>query len=263
MGEIARYALARIPGEEATGALIETLGSAQGELKIGIANALGLRGSVDAAEALRGAVEDADPQVRVAALHALGQIPSADSAGGLWDRATGGSAQQQRAAREAYIRLADTRLGRGSVRGDICRHLYTGFAAVKTAAPGSQAWRGPGRPPARLLAAVREEEATSVAWRCALAGNRWRRRHGRILSRRTPVPSARGSQRYGRGRAATSAVPAHPHAGLNGRTCAGCDTQTLGRCGTPRRRPSSVSPQGATVRARRRAGYPGAMQPAR
>jgi len=78
LSHMARYALARIPGEAGTTALIEALDDVEGDLRIGVINSLGRRGDAAALDALgeagAAAVEDRDAPTLEAVLRAIGRI---------------------------------------------------------------------------------------------------------------------------------------------------------------------------------------------
>ncbi len=73
--DMARYALERIDSPEVDKALRDALGSAKGEVKIGIINSLGARGDVKAIGKLSALVRNKDEAVAMAAVSALGNMP--------------------------------------------------------------------------------------------------------------------------------------------------------------------------------------------
>ncbi|MGD1009196.1 MAG: HEAT repeat domain-containing protein [Candidatus Aminicenantales bacterium] len=76
----ARYALERIPGEEADRALLAALGMAQGDVRRGIISTLGRRAAAAAVPALEKLVNGNDPGAGLDAVKALGRIGTADAA---------------------------------------------------------------------------------------------------------------------------------------------------------------------------------------
>jgi HEAT repeat protein len=81
--DMARYALERIPGPEASGALRDALPKTAGSIKVGIINSLGARGDRKAVKQLSKLISDSDKQVAEAALSALGKIGGRQAAKGL------------------------------------------------------------------------------------------------------------------------------------------------------------------------------------
>lgn len=80
---MARYALERIPGVEATEALREALEKAAGVLKVGMISSLGSRGDEGSVPQLAKLLGDSDHQVACAAAKALGAIGSGPAAHAL------------------------------------------------------------------------------------------------------------------------------------------------------------------------------------
>ncbi len=72
--DAARLALERIPGPEATRALIEELGDTSGDTRIGIVNSLGMRRDARAVKPLAQLWDDSNPALRSAVISALGKI---------------------------------------------------------------------------------------------------------------------------------------------------------------------------------------------
>jgi HEAT repeat protein len=113
VGEDARQALQRIPGQSATGALIAALDRATPAMKPGFINALAHRGATEAAPKLVQLASDANQDVRLAALAAVGRlgdtrgIPVVATALGAPDAA------DRAAAADALLDLADARLAAG------------------------------------------------------------------------------------------------------------------------------------------------------
>lgn len=79
----ARYALERIPADEAANALRDALPKLKGELKVGVISSLGVRQDASSVSPLGALVGDGDVAVARAAATALGAIRSADSAKAL------------------------------------------------------------------------------------------------------------------------------------------------------------------------------------
>jgi HEAT repeat protein len=132
VGEMAQYALARIPGDDALAALIEAAGKADPSIRAGAINALGLRGDPAAVPALKAALDDADANLRMAAVQALGQIPSAEGIPLIWSATTQGSGAERQAARTAYTQLAETLLeaGQETEAEGMYQRIYAEFPAL-------------------------------------------------------------------------------------------------------------------------------------
>ena len=106
--DAARCALESNPAEEATGALMGAFDAAGTSFRVGVLNSLARRKGERVAAVLRKAAEDPHLEVRVAALHALAEIPNPAHAANLEMSARSTSAEERRQAHIALIRLADT-----------------------------------------------------------------------------------------------------------------------------------------------------------
>ncbi|HOX38155.1 MAG TPA: HEAT repeat domain-containing protein [Candidatus Brocadiia bacterium] len=82
-GDMARYALERMPCPEAGDALRNALNAAQGKTRIGIINSLGERGDAQSVPQLAALADDADADASSAAVAALGKIGNAEAAAKL------------------------------------------------------------------------------------------------------------------------------------------------------------------------------------
>jgi len=112
---IARYALARIPGGAADAALLEALGTADDNLKIGIVNSLGTRNCRAAVERIAALVVSPNEDLVSAALAALGRIDS-DAAVAAVAKAHGTvSAKLKPAATDAYLDCAARMVKQGKL----------------------------------------------------------------------------------------------------------------------------------------------------
>lgn len=83
LSHMARYALERIPGPEATTALREGLNSTTGRLRIGVINSLGVRRDAGSTTRLAALLDDPTPEVAEASASALGAIGSSEAARAL------------------------------------------------------------------------------------------------------------------------------------------------------------------------------------
>jgi HEAT repeat protein len=112
LSHMARFALERIPGDEAGEALRDALAKVNGEQKIGVISSLGARrddANVDSLSALLG---ESDAKVAAAAAHALGAIRSAAAAQALAQaKPTGDDAKQ--AVTDASLACAEELLSLG------------------------------------------------------------------------------------------------------------------------------------------------------
>jgi HEAT repeat protein len=126
MGEIARWALVRIPGKASIDALAGVLPNASGELRIGIINALGARHDAGALPALEAAVKADDPAVRAAALQAAAHIPGSRSEKLIRASIESGPAGDKAAAWDGYVKFAETTLAGGDrdAAGSAYRYIY-------------------------------------------------------------------------------------------------------------------------------------------
>jgi len=85
LSHMARYALERIPDAAAVKAMRDAMGQAQGLVKVGIINSLGVRRDAESAPALVILLGDSDAQIAAAAAAALGKIGNAEAAKALKD----------------------------------------------------------------------------------------------------------------------------------------------------------------------------------
>jgi HEAT repeat protein len=83
LSHMARYALERIPGDEAVAALRDALTKVGGLQKVGVINSLGARRDSAAVSSLTTFLADADPQVAAAAAAALGDVGNSEAAASL------------------------------------------------------------------------------------------------------------------------------------------------------------------------------------
>ncbi|MBX9792493.1 MAG: HEAT repeat domain-containing protein [Pirellulales bacterium] len=109
---MARYALERIPADEAARALREALPKASGPLKVGIIGSLGVRRDTASVPALAASLADSDAAVARAAATALGNIGTPEAAKALAaSRST--NADVKLAATDARLACADSLLAAG------------------------------------------------------------------------------------------------------------------------------------------------------
>ena len=110
---IARYALARIPGEKAATALRDALPNVSAKLKPGIIGSLGTRGDRKSTRAIVKLLRDSDPQVARAAMHALALIGTPAAGKALSRFGKQAPANLQIPAADACLICAETLLAKG------------------------------------------------------------------------------------------------------------------------------------------------------
>ena len=111
--DAARSALERIPGEDATYALLAALPRAPVEARPDILHSLGARRDPSALSTLTDIAAGPDGPDRVAAVQALGRIGDFAAAGAIIDAASDGSEPVQQAAADAMLALGDAQRQRG------------------------------------------------------------------------------------------------------------------------------------------------------
>jgi HEAT repeat protein len=109
---MARYALERIPDEQAAQALREALSALSGKLKIGVIASLGARPDPDSVKLLAGLLDDSDTAVASAAAQALGAIRTPEAAAELI-KMTSAAAEVQLAVTDATLACAEAQLAAG------------------------------------------------------------------------------------------------------------------------------------------------------
>ena len=118
LSHMARCALERIPGDEASKALAAAAGKLAGPLKIGMINSIGARRDAGSTPMLVALLKDSDPQVASAAAAAIGRIGDVAAAGGfngaagpLMDYLAAAPKETQAAAYDAALELATGLIG--------------------------------------------------------------------------------------------------------------------------------------------------------
>ncbi len=164
---VARYALERIPGPAANGALRKHLSDAAEAEKIGLINSLGNRRDAEALPALEGLAKSSSPAVAIAAVSALGKIAGMTSLTILDRIRTSASGAVQQAALDAYLLCIDSLLkeGKKSQAADQYRLLTVPGqpVAARLAALRGYAAADPGQAVALLTANLEKEEAAIQA----------------------------------------------------------------------------------------------------
>jgi len=111
--EMARFALARIPGDTAGQALRDSLGKSTGSIRIGIIGSLAQRRDSKATPALIQLASSSDQPTAEAALAALAEIADRPSLTALSQFHSKASGTMERRAAEAYLNCADQFAARG------------------------------------------------------------------------------------------------------------------------------------------------------
>jgi len=129
LSHMARYALERIPGPEAVGAMHQSLPKVSGLLKVGMINSLGVRRNAQSTGALVALLKDSDQEVVAAAAAALGSIGTPEVAKVL--RAFQAKAPQtlRLAAADAQLTCAERLLADGKKVEAMA--IYRGLAKTK------------------------------------------------------------------------------------------------------------------------------------
>jgi HEAT repeat protein len=142
VGEMARWALAHIPGQAATEALIAAVANPDVKLRAGALNALGERGDASALRALMTAAGDEDAEVRVAAVQALARIPATEGVPLTWQATGRGDEAERRSARGAYVLLGETLLAAGKTAeaADMLSRAYAEFTVTAERCAALSGW---------------------------------------------------------------------------------------------------------------------------
>jgi type 1 glutamine amidotransferase/HEAT repeat protein len=114
--DMARYALERIPGPEASQALLDALEKTTGKAKVGIINSLGARGYRKVVKQLSPLISDSDKQVAEAALSALGKIGGRPAAKALSEAKATVAPELKPVWADAYLMCADKFLARNRTK---------------------------------------------------------------------------------------------------------------------------------------------------
>lgn len=107
LSHMARYALERIPDEEAVAALREALPKTNGKVKVGVINSLGVRRDAKSVEALKALLADQDAEIAAAAAASLGAIGTVESAKALTEFQAKAPEKLQLAAADACLVCAE------------------------------------------------------------------------------------------------------------------------------------------------------------
>jgi len=130
--DMARYALERIPGDAVDKALLDALGGAKGNVKIGIVNSLGVRRCEAAVKALAPLAAGKDKAVAEAALAALGRIGGEKAVKALAGVKKGLAPELDCAWADAYLLCVDAMRAAGDNAG--AAKLYEEIFNGETAA---------------------------------------------------------------------------------------------------------------------------------
>lgn len=137
--DMARCSLEGQAAESATAALVEALDAVGGVFRVGVVNSLAKRRGEKVVAALRRAVDDAQPEVRLAALEALADIPDAAHDGLIEKAAHAVSPLERSAAHVARARLAESLRASGDKAAS--QRVYKAILASEAAEPQKRAAR--------------------------------------------------------------------------------------------------------------------------
>ncbi len=128
--DMARCSLECHPSEKAAEALIASLDSAGAVFRVGVVNSLAKRKGEKVAAALRKAAEDSQPEVRMAALEALADLPDAAHDVPIERGTRSASEEERRRAHITRARLAETLRASGDRQGAarICQAILASDA---------------------------------------------------------------------------------------------------------------------------------------
>jgi HEAT repeat protein len=137
--EMARCSLECNPSEQATVALIGALDAAGSTFCVGVVNSLSKRKGTQATAALRKAAEDPQPEVRMAALEALADLPD-PAHDPIIEKATRSSSPgERRKAHAVRARLAETLRANGNRQA--AERIYKSILASSADEPQKKAAR--------------------------------------------------------------------------------------------------------------------------
>jgi HEAT repeat protein len=125
LAHIARLALERIPGNDATRALRESLDRLSGFEQVGVINSLGIRRDSQAVAILRPYLRNQDPHIAAAAITALGQIGSPRAAAVLRQELPAANSNLRVVLADACLTCAEhlREIGRPKAATTLCQHL--------------------------------------------------------------------------------------------------------------------------------------------
>jgi len=129
MSHMARMVLERVPGPEATAALVSALGTLKDKLLIGVINSLGQRRDRPAASAVAKFLGDPDAAVAAAAATALGKMGGPEATKSLADARAKAPAPVRPAVDNAYLRCADQLVADGKTDEAVGIYLQMSAAA--------------------------------------------------------------------------------------------------------------------------------------
>ncbi len=130
-GEMAAWALSRIPGEASLIAMRSALPVAPAGTKPALINALAGRGDIESADMITSLARDKDRSVREAAIDGLGKIAVSKSASVLRQIMVLGPGESSTRAEHAYLELAETFLKTG--KRDIAQAMFNEMFERRTA----------------------------------------------------------------------------------------------------------------------------------
>ena len=132
LAEAAQASLAALPGKEVDDALVALLGRDDPKIRRLVTDVLGQRRATAAVPALVKAADDADQQVRLAALKALGQTVALEDLSVLTDRLLRSKSDEETAAAQQALKVACMRMpDRDACAGKLLAVMREAPVAVK------------------------------------------------------------------------------------------------------------------------------------
>jgi len=130
--DIARFSLEKIPGENVDAILLQAMNKSQGLIKLGLISTLGNRRASDSVPALFELTRDSDPEMASAALNALGNIATTESAAGLSKLLANSSGKLKFQTGAALLACADTLRAEGqkSAASEIFENIISSQASL-------------------------------------------------------------------------------------------------------------------------------------
>ncbi|NQU25515.1 MAG: hypothetical protein HQ567_29880 [Candidatus Nealsonbacteria bacterium] len=113
LSHMARYALERMPCDEAVAAMRDALPTVKGRVKVGVINSLAVRRDAASTGALVALLKDSDAQVAGAAASALGDVGSSEAAKALSGFVAAAPDSLKLVAADAYLTCAERLVAAG------------------------------------------------------------------------------------------------------------------------------------------------------
>lgn len=127
--DIARYALEKIPGQDAAKALIKALSKSRGKVRLGIISSLGNRKSENSLPQLSKLLRGAQPETAAAAARAMGQVGTAQAAEFLLKNMNKTSGEVKAVVASSVLKCAENRLEAG--KSEEASRMYEALISSK------------------------------------------------------------------------------------------------------------------------------------